>query len=85
MLKLRLPVVNDEEIDKYEQGYETPEVFHTEDFMFYSVDFIGPYHDFENLCVIGSGGAQFVVGKPQALVEREIDRRTRESIMILRN
>jgi len=40
----------------------TPEKFECEPAIFYSVDNIRPYMNFKNLCVVSSGGDDFIVG-----------------------
>jgi hypothetical protein len=40
----------------------TPEKFECEPAIFYSVDNVRPYLNYKNLCMISSGGDDFIVG-----------------------
>jgi hypothetical protein len=40
----------------------TPEKFECEPAIFYSIDNIRPYLNYKNLCMISSGGDDFIVG-----------------------
>jgi hypothetical protein len=40
----------------------TPEKFECEPAIFYSIDNVRPYLNYKNLCMISSGGDDFIVG-----------------------
>ena len=40
----------------------TPDKFECEPAVFYSIDNIRPYMNFKNLCMVSSGGDDFIVG-----------------------
>jgi len=63
MMRVLLPVVIDNEEKKLADLVGiTPEKFECEPAIFYSVDNIRPYMNFKNLCVVSSGGDDFIVG-----------------------
>jgi hypothetical protein len=85
MLKLKLSVVDDLQIRLYEELETMPEMFHIEEFWFYHIDYIGPYSSFKNLCVVGSGGAQFVVAATLDELIDAIDDQTQSKYLFFKN
>lgn len=62
-MRVLLPVVIDNEEKKLADLVGvTPDKFECEPAIFYSVDNIRPYMNFKNLCVVSSGGDDFIVG-----------------------
>ena len=58
-----LPIVIDnEEKRTAELVGVTPEKFECEPAIFYSIDNVRPYLNYKNLCMISSGGDDFIVG-----------------------
>lgn len=62
-MRIMLPIVidNDEKRVADLVG-STPEKFECEPAIFYSIDNIRPYLNYKNLCMISSGGDDFIVG-----------------------
>jgi hypothetical protein len=62
-MRIMLPIVidNDEKRVADLVG-STPEKFECEPAIFYSVDNVRPYLNYKNLCMISSGGDDFIVG-----------------------
>jgi hypothetical protein len=73
MLRVILPVVieNDEKKVADLVGV-TPERFECEPAIFYSVDNVRPYMNYKNLCVVSSGGDDFIVGLSMEQVDEMI-------------
>ena len=63
MLRIILPIVieNDEKRVADLVGV-TPDRFECEPAVFYSIDNVRPYMDYKNLCMVSSGGDDFIVG-----------------------
>ena len=63
MLRVILPVVidNDEKRIADLVG-STPDKFECEPAVFYSVDNVRPYMNYKNLCIVSSGGDDFIIG-----------------------
>lgn len=58
-----LPVVIDNEDKKLADLVGiTPDKFECEPAIFYSIDNIRPYMNYKNLCMVSSGGDDFIVG-----------------------
>lgn len=63
MVRVMLPVVIDNEDKKLADLVGiTPDKFECEPAIFYSIDNIRPYMNYKNLCVVSSGGDDFIVG-----------------------
>lgn len=63
MMRVLLPVVIDNEDKKLADLVGiTPDKFECEPAIFYSIDNIRPYMNYKNLCVVSSGGDDFIVG-----------------------
>lgn len=63
MMRVLLPVVIDNEDKKLADLVGiTPDKFECEPAIFYSIDNIRPYMNYKNLCVVSSGGNDFIVG-----------------------
>ena len=62
-MRVMLPIVidNDEKRVADLVG-STPEKFECEPAIFYSIDNVRPYLNYKNLCMISSGGDDFIVG-----------------------
>jgi hypothetical protein len=62
-MRIMLPIVidNDEKRVADLVG-STPEKFECEPAIFYSIDNVRPYLNYKNLCMISSGGDDFIVG-----------------------
>jgi hypothetical protein len=62
-MRVMLPIVidNDEKRVADLVGV-TPEKFECEPAIFYSIDNVRPYLNYKNLCMISSGGDDFIVG-----------------------
>lgn len=73
MLRVILPIVidNDEKRMADLVG-ATPEKFECEPAIFYSVDNVRPYLNYKNLCVVSSGGDDFIVGLSMEQVDEII-------------
>ena len=63
MLRVVLPIVIDNDEKKIAEltGLK-PDSFECEPAIFYSIDNIRPYQNYKNLCVIDSGGTEYIVG-----------------------
>jgi dTDP-4-amino-4,6-dideoxygalactose transaminase len=63
MLRVILPVVvdNDEKRIADLVGV-TPDRFECEPAVFYSIDNVRPYMNYKNLCMVSSGGDDFIIG-----------------------
>lgn len=63
MLRVVLPVVIDNEEKRMADLVgATPEKYECEPAIFYSIDNVRPYQNYKNLCVVSSGGDDFIVG-----------------------
>jgi hypothetical protein len=63
MFRLILPVVIDNEEKRVaELVGATPEKYECEPAIFYTVDNIRPYQNYKNLCLLSSGGDDFIIG-----------------------
>jgi hypothetical protein len=73
MLRVILPVVidNDEKRIADLVG-STPEKFECEPAVFYSVDNVRPYLNYKNLCIVSSGGDDFIIGMSMEQVDEII-------------
>ena len=62
-MRIMLPIVidNDEKRVADLVG-STPEKFECEPAIFYSIDNVRPYLNYKNLCMVSSGGDDFIVG-----------------------
>jgi len=73
MLRVILPVVMDTDEKKIADLVgSTPEKFECEPAVFYSVDNVRPYLNYKNLCVVSSGGDDFIVGLSMEQVDEMI-------------
>lgn len=62
-MRVVLPIVIDTDEKKIADLVgTTPEKFECEPAIFYSVDNIRPYLNYKNLCMLSSGGDDFIVG-----------------------
>jgi hypothetical protein len=70
MLRVILPVVidNDEKRVADLVG-STPDKFECEPAVFYSVDNVRPYLNYKNLCIVSSGGDDFIIGMSMEQVD----------------
>lgn len=85
MLRITLPVLDNEQIEAFESLDILPDVFFTENFVFYSIDYVGPYNNFKNLCVVGCAGAEFVIGKSFENVVEQIDKQKSSLYVVFSN
>lgn len=73
MIRVILPIVIENEEKKIaELTGSTPDRFQCEPAIFYSIDNIRPYYDYTNLCVIDSGGCEYIVGLSMEEVDEMI-------------
>jgi hypothetical protein len=73
MLRIILPVVVDTDEKKVADLVgSTPEKFECEPAVFYSIDNVRPYLNYKNLCVVSSGGDDFIVGLSMEQVDEMI-------------
>jgi hypothetical protein len=62
-MRVILPIVVDTDEKRIaEMVGSTPDKFECEPAVFYSIDNIRPYMNFKNLCMVSSGGDDFIVG-----------------------
>ena len=62
-MRIMLPIVIDnEEKRTADLVGVTPEKFECEPAVFYSIDNVRPYLNYKNLCIVSSGGDDFIVG-----------------------
>ena len=62
-MRVILPIVVDTDEKRIaEMVGSTPDKFECEPAMFYSIDNVRPYMNFKNLCMVSSGGDDFIVG-----------------------
>jgi hypothetical protein len=63
MFRLILPVVIDTEEKRVADLVGvTPEKYECEPAIFYTIDNIRPYQNYKNLCLLSSGGDDFIIG-----------------------
>ena len=63
MLRVILPIVIDNDEKRLADLVgATPEKFECEAAIFYSIDNVRPYLNYKNLCMVSSGGDDFIVG-----------------------
>lgn len=73
MLRIILPVVIDNEEKRMADLVgATPEKYECEPAIFYSIDNVRPYQNYKNLCVVSSGGDDFIVGLSMEEVDEMI-------------
>ena len=73
MLRIILPVVVDTDEKKVADLVgATPERYECEPAIFYSIDNVRPYQNFKNLCMVSSGGYDFIVGLSMEQVDEII-------------
>ena len=73
MLRIILPAVVDTDEKKIADLVgSTPEKFECEPAVFYSIDNVRPYLNFKNLCMVSSGGDDFIVGLSMEQVDEII-------------
>ena len=73
MLRVVLPIVIDNDEKKIaELTGSTPDRFECEPAIFYSIDNVRPYQNYKNLCVIDSGGTEYIVGLSMEQVDEII-------------
>jgi hypothetical protein len=62
-MRVILPIVVDTDEKKIADLVgSTPDKFECEPAVFYSIDNVRPYMNFKNLCMVSSGGDDFIVG-----------------------
>jgi dTDP-4-amino-4,6-dideoxygalactose transaminase len=62
-MRVILPVVVDTDEKRIaDMVGSTPDKFECEPAVFYSIDNVRPYMNFKNLCMVSSGGDDFIVG-----------------------
>lgn len=62
-MRIELPIVIDTEEKKVAELIgQKPDRFECERAIFYSIDNVRPYMDYKNICMISSGGNDFIVG-----------------------
>jgi hypothetical protein len=62
-MRIMLPIVIDNEEKRLADLVGvTPDKFECEAAIFYSIDNVRPYLNYKNLCMISSGGDDFIVG-----------------------
>lgn len=72
-MRIMLPIVIDNEEKRMADLVgSTPEKFECEPAVFYSIDNIRPYLNYKNLCIISSGGDDFIVGLSMEQVDEMI-------------
>jgi len=63
MFRIILPIVIDNDDKRVADLVgTTPDKFECEPAVFYSIDNVRPYMNYKNLCMISSGGDDFIVG-----------------------
>ena len=63
MLRVILPVVVDTDEKRIaDMVGTTPDKYECEPAIFYSIDNVRPYLNYKNLCMVSSGGDDFIVG-----------------------
>ena len=72
-MRIMLPIVIDNEEKRMADLVgATPEKFECEPAVFYSIDNIRPYLNYKNLCIVSSGGDDFIVGLSMEQVDEMI-------------
>jgi hypothetical protein len=72
-MRIMLPIVIDnEEKRTADLVGATPEKFECEPAVFYSIDNVRPYMNYKNLCIVSSGGDDFIVGLSMEQVDEMI-------------
>jgi len=72
-MRIMLPIViENEEKRTADLVGATPEKFECEPAVFYSIDNVRPYLNYKNLCVVSSGGDDFIVGLSMEQVDEMI-------------
>lgn len=72
-MRIMLPIViENEEKRTADLVGATPEKFECEPAVFYSIDNIRPYLNYKNLCIVSSGGDDFIVGLSMEQVDEMI-------------
>lgn len=72
-MRIMLPIVIDNEEKRLADLVgATPEKFECEAAIFYSIDNVRPYLNFKNLCMVSSGGDDFIVGLSMEQVDEMI-------------
>jgi len=72
-MRIMLPIVIDnEEKRTADLVGVTPEKFECEPAVFYSIDNVRPYLNYKNLCIVSSGGDDFIVGLSMEQVDEMI-------------
>lgn len=72
-MRIMLPIVIDNEEKRMADLVgSTPEKFECEPAVFYSIDNVRPYLNYKNLCVVSSGGDDFIVGLSMEQVDEMI-------------
>lgn len=72
-MRIMLPIVIDNEEKRMADLVgSTPEKFECEPAVFYSIDNIRPYLNYKNLCIVSSGGDDFIVGLSMEQVDEMI-------------
>jgi hypothetical protein len=62
-MRVILPIVVDTDEKRIaDMVGSTPDKFECEPAVFYSIDNVRPYMNFKNLCMVSSGGDDFIVG-----------------------
>lgn len=73
MLRIPLPIVMDtDEKRMADLVGTTPDRYECEVAIFYRIDNVRPYQNFKNLCVVRSGGDDFIVGLSMEEVDQLI-------------
>lgn len=73
MMRIVLPVVVDTEEKRLADLVGiTPEKYECEPAIFYSIDNVRPYQNYKNLCMVSSGGDDFIVGLSMEQVDEII-------------
>ena len=72
-MRIMLPIViENEEKRMADLVGATPEKFECEPAVFYSIDNVRPYMNYKNLCIVSSGGDDFIVGLSMEQVDEMI-------------
>ncbi len=72
-MRIMLPIViENEEKRTADLVGATPEKFECEPAVFYSIDNVRPYLNYKNLCIVSSGGDDFIVGLSMEQVDEMI-------------
>jgi hypothetical protein len=72
-MRIMLPIVIDNEEKRLADLVGvTPDKFECEAAIFYSIDNVRPYLNYKNLCMVSSGGDDFIVGLSMEQVDEMI-------------